>query len=804
MERAGRALVSGGAGFLGSHICRRLLQEGLSVICMDNLLTGRLENVGDLIGGPGFRFVNYDVTDYLHVEEPLDYVLHFASPASPVDYLRLPIQTLKVGSLGTHKALGLAKAKGATFLLASTSEVYGDPQVHPQTEDYWGHVNPIGLRGVYDEAKRFAEAMTMAYHRVHGLEIRIARIFNSILADQTVVLFNDKKLHIEPISRYVNSLESRPDLPPPKILVPGFDPKSCRVSLNEVSAVIKHPCQSDCYALSLRYGRKVKVTGDHSVFTSGPNARPTPIPVRQLRVGDYIAVPGYFPVVERDVEMVRLGDALIQKLPEDELWDYAVQDSSLRPIIERRREEIIAILAASGRFQAKRMRNTLTCATRKYWRQSTLPLSVLKRLGVPVPEEGKVRVFRGGSQYWLPAIVEVTPDLLWLIGFFIAEGSSHYKRGKSAFLTFSSDDYLLRRAGAILTQLGCHVLHAKASRNRAPAIVVHSRLLYFLFDGVFDVIREKRFPTWILQLPLGRLKYVLEGYREGDGTHSGKKLGRELSFDTTSEQLAIDLTYLLLRFAVVASVGEYTTTFRQKYGDRRFPFYRLTVCEVDNFDILTWDQGVRQTLNARKTGDLVWSRVNRIERCEPTGYVYDFSVPGKENFVAGNGVFCHNTYGPAMRLDDGRVVSNFVTQALSGQPLTVYGEGEQTRSFCYVDDMVEGVVRLLRSDLNEPVNLGNPEEHTVLELANVVKKVTGSDSPLEFHPLPQDDPQVRQPEISRARSHLGWEPAFSLEEGLRKTVADFRVRLGEGGVPVEGEPRAVRTSSDRGGSGERA
>ncbi len=174
-----RALVTGGAGFLGSHLCERLLEEGLDVVCMDNLITGNLENIEHLFGRDGFIFVEHDVTNFIHVAGRLDFVLHFASPASPIDYLKLPIQTLKVGSLGTHKALGLAKSKGARFLLASTSESYGDPLVHPQPETYWGNVNPVGPRGVYDEAKRFAEAITMAYNRHHGLETRIVRIFNT-------------------------------------------------------------------------------------------------------------------------------------------------------------------------------------------------------------------------------------------------------------------------------------------------------------------------------------------------------------------------------------------------------------------------------------------------------------------------------------------------------------------------------------------------------------------------------------------------------------------------------------------------
>ncbi|TVR17909.1 MAG: SDR family oxidoreductase [Balneolaceae bacterium] len=174
-----RVLITGGAGFLGSHLCDRYHNEGWDVICMDNLITGAESNISHLIGKERFEFIKYDVTNYIHVDGSLDLILHFASPASPIDYLEMPIQTLKVGSLGTHKALGLAKAKNAKFLLASTSEVYGDPLEHPQKETYWGNVNPTGYRGVYDEAKRFAEAMTMAYHRFHDIETRIVRIFNT-------------------------------------------------------------------------------------------------------------------------------------------------------------------------------------------------------------------------------------------------------------------------------------------------------------------------------------------------------------------------------------------------------------------------------------------------------------------------------------------------------------------------------------------------------------------------------------------------------------------------------------------------
>lgn len=173
-----RIVITGGAGFLGSHLCDHYLEAGHEVICIDNLLTGSVDNIAHIRDGR-FTFMHYDVTNYLYIEGPVDLVLHFASPASPIDYLRWPIQTLKVGALGTHKALGLARNKGARFLIASTSEVYGDPLIHPQPEGYWGNVNPIGSRGVYDEAKRYAEALTMAYHRYHGVDAKIVRIFNT-------------------------------------------------------------------------------------------------------------------------------------------------------------------------------------------------------------------------------------------------------------------------------------------------------------------------------------------------------------------------------------------------------------------------------------------------------------------------------------------------------------------------------------------------------------------------------------------------------------------------------------------------
>ena len=209
-----RTLVTGGAGFLGSHLCEYLLDKGHEVICMDNLITGSKQNISE-IKSCDFHFINHNVSEFIRLDSDLDYILHFASPASPIDYLELPIQTLKVGALGTHNALGLAKAKNAVFLLASTSEVYGDPLIHPQSEEYWGNVNPIGPRGVYDEAKRFAEAITMAYHRTHGVNTKIVRIFNTygprmrIKDGRAIPNFLKQALTGEDLTVYGNGTQTR-------------------------------------------------------------------------------------------------------------------------------------------------------------------------------------------------------------------------------------------------------------------------------------------------------------------------------------------------------------------------------------------------------------------------------------------------------------------------------------------------------------------------------------------------------------------------------------------------------------------
>src|SRR5262249_41820837 len=521
-----RILITGGAGFIGSHMVDRLIAEGHRVVAMDNLVTGALANIAHHRSNPNFEFIHHDVSNHIHVVGDLDWVLHFASPASPIDYLQLPIQTLKVGALGTHNALGLAKAKGAKFLLTSTSEVYGDPLVHPQHEEYWGNVNPIGPRGVYDEAKRFAEAVAMAYHREHKVDVRIVRIFNSILADETVVLFNDETAHIEPIGDYSDSIESSPLIIPRRIYVPAFNPKTFRMELRLANALIKHSSTSnDAFLIKTRYGRQVRVTGDHSVFRRNEQGEPEAVPVRELREGDYLAIPAYLPVLEQDLETVNIAGHLIQHASGEELWEYALVSDALRPLIEEQREFIIEQMTGSGRCGAHRGRRAAYVAWWKFKRDGMLPLFVvaamMRRGPWRWPDEAWVRPYKNGGGTTVRNMVKVTDDILWLLGLYVAEGRSVSKDGDYRLL-FSSDQASVKRAIQTLADhFGVEPGYKAPEPRRAPELYIDSRLLFYTFDRIFRVVaksHKRRIPAWIMQLPLARVKHFLEGYREGDGT----------------------------------------------------------------------------------------------------------------------------------------------------------------------------------------------------------------------------------------------------------------------------------------------
>ncbi len=784
-------VVTGGAGFLGSHLCDELLRRGHRVVCVDNFETGSLTNI-EHIRVPEFVHVHADIIKPYFVDEPVDLVYHLASPASPIDYLRLPLHTLKVGSHGTHHTLGLAKHHRARFLLASTSEVYGDPQVHPQRESYWGHVNPIGPRGVYDEAKRYAEALTMAYHRQQGVDTSIVRIFNSVLADEQVLYDDGRELRREKVSelaarlaRFAVAAGYVPKSAPNGLAVldAGFSPameyplegfsvpafvEGGRMISAPATALIAHPTDERCFEVRTAYGRGIRVTGHHSIFVEGEDGEPAAKPVEELEIGDRVALARRIEVPERDRTLVSMLE--VWRWHEADPWDLTVEAPGLGEIAWERRHDLFGLLVSERRNAGPNWRNGAWTKIIRMRQRDRVPLPALWRLGVELPEHAHVRMCVRGRSVPMPASFHITDDVLWLLGLWVAEGHSHESEG-NAFLTISGDQALLARAAAVFErQLGLHVVHAPASSARSASIFVHSKLLLGLMDFLGFGDNRKRIPGWILGLPLSRLKWFVEGYREGDGVHSGKGVGIRHAFVTTSDELKDDLVVAFARFRLVPSVGRYTTTFRRKTGDRRYPFWMLTLSGVRPWSPLEWDRGVQQRLQARTTGDLVWARVKEIREIPATDLVYDFSVPGPENFWAGTGICAANTFGARMRPYDGRAIPTFMRQALQDRPLTVFGDGSQTRSFCFVEDLIRGIIALAESGHHRPVNIGNPDEYTLLELAEAVIEVTGSKSEILFEPLPVDDPQVRQPDISLAREVLGWEPQVSLRDGLRRTI----------------------------------
>ncbi|GIK78858.1 MAG: hypothetical protein BroJett022_25480 [Actinomycetes bacterium] len=784
------SIVTGGAGFLGSHLCERLLAKGQRVICLDNLETGSLLNISH-IRDPDFVFSNVDITEQVEIDEPIDFVYHLASPASPIDYARLPLHTLKVGSYGTHHMLGVAKFKRARFLLASTSEVYGDPQTHPQPESYWGHVNPIGPRGVYDEAKRYAEALTMAYHRQQGVDTAIVRIFNSVLADEQVLYDDGRELRRETAGELSARLANRAlvagftpvavaagpggrtglaepalEFPLDGFSVPSFD-RGGAVGPAPAATFIGHPTEQRCYEVRTRFGRSIRVTGDHSVFVEGAGGEPEAKPVCELSTGDRIAIGRRIAVPERDRREVSMIEAW--RWAEEDVWDLYAEGDGLGAAVWEHRQEVLALLATRREAEANGTRASRDWPAVIRMRDSDrVPLPVLWWIRSAVPKSARVREKLGRSS--LPVDIEISDRLLWLLGAWVAEGS--WAEGDDvAFISLSGDEHVIDRAAAIVDEeLGIRAVKQHCGEGGAPCARFHSKPLLKLmrFIGFGPPLRG--IPGWILGLPLERLKWFLEGYREGDGARGRPAEGRRHEFSAVNDRLKNDLIVAFARFGLCPSVDLDESAIGHGAGDRECQLWRLTLRNVSPWSPLEWDHGVEQRLNARTHGDLVWAAVSAIEEVPATPLVFDFSVPGRENFWAGTGVMAHNTFGPRMRPHDGRAVPTFLRQALQGKPLTVFGDGSQTRSFCYVDDLIDGLIALMESDYHLPVNVGNPDEHTLLELAERVIEATGSDSEIVFEALPVDDPQVRRPDISLARELLGWDPGVALIDGLRRTV----------------------------------
>lgn len=755
-----RILVTGGAGFLGSHLIDRLMAQGHEVVCLDNFYTGTKRNILKWLDNPYFELIRHDITEPIRLE--VDQIYHLACPASPIHYQYNPVKTIKTNVIGTMNMLGLAKRVKARFFLASTSEVYGDPDVHPQTEDYRGNVNCIGIRSCYDEGKRVAETLSFDYHRQNGVDIRVVRIFNSLTGDQKVLYYKADRLYYETFEECYSRIGG--DIS--NVSVPCFDEQG-KMRLKPISAIWKHKVTKKGYKIATTWGKQVKITEDHSLFTRDNQGLPQAVFGKDLKVGDDVAVPSYIPFIDRPLEPFYISD----KVNAPGLW--VISEDAIA-YLEKFREQIYGYFARKG-ISNRQYFSTI----KKYEAGNKIPWQLWQELGLPLTKKDKISGYQ--SVKAINNYVKNLSDFLWFLGFYLAEGCLVHTE-KDRQLVFSSNVKYLEKLIRVTRELfGCECeIRFDKEEKRAPSVNVRSKIIVDLVVNILGFGKElstkKDIPNWILQLPKEQLVHFLHGFWEGDGNHDAKTTGSLLVFNSSSQKIIEKLVLILAKFGIVGSVSEFETTVR-KGDSKKYKSYRITVQGLDEYSILNL-ANAKQKLQAQITGDLAWAKVKAIEEFEIDEDVYDFSVPDGENFVGGTYcVCCHNTYGPRMLENDGRVVSNFIAQALRNQPLTVYGDGSQTRSFCYVSDLVEGFIRLMNSDKIGPMNLGNPGEYTILELAQKIQNTINPGAEIIFKPLPEDDPKQRQPDITRAKTWLGWEPTVPLDQGLELTIKDFRDRI---------------------------
>lgn len=642
-----RIVITGGAGFIGSHLCERFLGEGHEVICVDNFITGAMTNIEPFRTSSRFSLIAQDVSQPLFVDGPVDVVLHFASPASPIDYLKYPIQTLKVGSLGTHNTLGLAKAKRAKFLIASTSEVYGDPQVHPQREDYWGHVNPVGLRGCFSAD---TEILTKAGWK----------LFPQVTTEDEVLT-----------------------------LGPGG-----QMEYHRPTEIIEQ-----------RYiGELIKFSSSKIDLLVTPNHK---MYVRERDSGEFRLVEAYQDISWERAEMLKAGR-----------WVGEEKDTYHLPPVKN---------GKAGQI-------------------TSIPMDI-----------------------WLE-----------FFGYFITEGSTYCRQrqqtvnGKS-YLRY---DYVVlisqsrkqpekrRKIRECLKRLG-FTFHEEPAQFR----ITNKQL--FMHLRPFGKAREKYVSRELLMLSPRQLRILFDAMMLGDGTADGSR------YYSSSPALLGNMQELMLKLGMAGAI-------HRKQHDRNV--WAVHLLTDHKRDFLTpnyprrgieWYDGHVFCVNVpnhiiyvRRNGKALWcgncyDEAKRFSEAITMAYHRTHAVDTRI-------IRIFNTYGPRMRLDDGRVLPNFMGQALRGEPLTVFGDGSQTRSFCYVNDLVEGIVRLLGVDYHMPVNLGNPDEVTILQFAEEISQLTGGKCKVEFRPLPEDDPKVRKPDISLARKLLGWEPKVPRSEGLKRTLEYFQ------------------------------
>jgi len=746
-----KILVTGGAGFLGSHLCSKLISQNNEVFCIDNLYTGSTANIKHLIGNPNFHFIIADISKTINFFSNIDQIYNLACPASPPHYQKNPVHTTKTSVLGIFQMLDLARETGAKILQASTSEVYGDPSVHPQTEDYWGNVNPIGIRACYDESKRVAETVCFDYLRQYDVDIKVVRIFNSLTKDQKVFFKYKNELYHRRFDECYNMINN--DIQ--NVEVPCFD-ENKKIIWSKIINIIKHKVNKMGLKISLTWGKHVSVTEDHSLFTADNNGNPVEVFGRDLNVGDKIAVPlkiNFPSEMMHEIDLLKL----------DLFYNYST--SVDKEIVLKNKQSIYKLINTDSRRKYSYFS--------RYVKHSYLPVKIAKSLNININD-----VFIRKDAKYKSKITDIN-DLLWVIGFFIAKGS-YYNDDNT--LIFSSNkkclDILQNKLYNILgrTYKTTKLKYSETINDYYGSIRVNCKLLFDLFKVYFGLTESlslnKDIPEKLLKLPLNQLNHLLHGYWCGDGNHDSKTTHTKIIFNTSSVVLVEKLSLIFSKYGIMPYIQEFYTTSGK--NNVKYKSYRLHILGLNDTNILNLDKAT-QTMQRKVDNHIAWAKIRKIEKFEINDYVYDFSVPNYENFIGGFGqVLCHNTYGPNMNINDGRVISNFVVQALRNEDITMYGDGKQSRSFQYVDDLIRGLISLMNSKYHGPYNVGNPEEYTMLELASIIIEMIGSKSKIVWKDLPNDDPRRRKPNIYKAKKDLGWSPKVNIKDGLIKTIEYFR------------------------------
>jgi len=659
MNYSQQILITGGAGFIGSHFCDNLLKKGFSIICLDNLLTGRKENIIHLFKNKNFKFIRQDVTNpslnlWRTFPGKLDAICHLASPAAPKDYLKFPLETLKAGSLGTLNLLELARKKRAIFLFASTSEIYGDPKVSPQKETYWGNVNSIGPRSCYSsDTEILTKSGWKFFYKLNK---------------------ND----------YILTLS-----------------KDHKIEYHQPQEIIKEEYKGQLIRFK-NYQCDLLVTPNHKMYVKKRNNR------------EFKFIEAFKSINWSRTHMLKVAN-----------------------------------------YENKNI---------KYF---FFPENV-DRKNSKTPFVKKVKM----------------DDWLEFFGYYITEGCVSIQRRRRII---NNKKYISYNYRVLIAQdkhkNTQNYNRIKSCLERLPFNFVNSYDHQFCITNKqlanylirFGKSDEKYIPRELLNISKRQLKILFEAMMLGDGNKEGNK------YYSSSFRLISDFQELLLRIGYAGNIAIHDK-------GKSKPLYRIHILNRFNnkYRTPTYSNRCIQNYN---------------------GFVYCVNVPNHIIYVRRNGkaVFCgncydeakrfsealvmafyrkynlsvkiariFNTYGPKMKRDDGRVVPAFIGQTLKNEPLTIFGRGDQTRSFCYVSDLVEGLYRLLKSKEIGPINLGNPREMKVFDLAKLIIKMTGAKSKIIYKPLPVDDPKCRCPEIKRAKELLNWQPKVNLEQGLKKTINWFK------------------------------